>query len=102
MHPKVVLIHCGFFLIATDGRESTQHMLTIFLCLLVKTSLKIHDEKTVKAEALNDPQKCEKTTYRPPATCFLYYIIIMGSTFTTTFVNVKFWDKINLAEISVA
>lgn len=77
-------------------------MLTIFLCLLVNTSLKIHDEKTVKAEALNDPQKYEKTTYRSPATCFLYYIIIMGSTFSTTFVNVKFWDKINLAETSVA
>lgn len=31
-------------------------MLTVFLCLLVKASLKIHDGKTEKAEALNDPQ----------------------------------------------
>lgn len=46
--------------------------------------------------------KYEKTTLRSPATCFSYFIIIMGSTFTATFVNVKFFDKINLTESSVA
>jgi len=58
-------------------------MLTVFLCPLIKTPLKIHDEKTVKVETLNHSQKYEKTTYRSPATCFWYHII-MGSTFIRT------------------
>lgn len=31
-----------------------------------------------------------------------YYKIIRGSTFTTIFVNRKFWDKINFTESNVA
>lgn len=44
----------------------------------------------MKAEALNGPDKYEKTTYRSPETYVLHYIITMDSTFTKTFVNVKF------------
>lgn len=56
----------------------------------------------IHCKVLNDPQKYEKITCRLPATCFLYYIIIRGSTFTTVFVNMTFWDKINFTETNVA
>lgn len=44
----------------------------------------------MKAEALNDPEKYEKTMYKSPETYVLHYIMTMDNTFTKTFVNVKF------------
>lgn len=56
----------------------------------------------IHCKVLNDPQKYEKITYKLPALCLLYYIIIRASKFITVFGNKKFWDKIIFTETNVA